>query len=79
MGLLLENYVLEGDEVYRRPGSGWEGVMTAERTLAEMFRWGAQHRMHVCTRPWQPQHALLCSLHAAVVPMAAGRYAPALQ
>ncbi|PRW58833.1 hydrolase [Chlorella sorokiniana] len=37
MGVQLDNYVAAGDEVHRRTGGSWEGVMAAEHTLAEMF------------------------------------------
>lgn len=50
MGVQLDNYVPGGDEVHMRPGSSWEGVVAAEHTLVEMFRWGGLVSWHSARR-----------------------------
>ncbi|KAI7842411.1 hypothetical protein COHA_004050 [Chlorella ohadii] len=37
MGLQLDNYVPAGDDLHRRHGGSWEGVVAAEHTLVQMF------------------------------------------
>ncbi len=59
MGLQLDNYVPAGDDLHQRHGGSWEGVVAAEHTLVQMFRWAA-HSRATSSGAWGWRQRLCC-------------------